>query len=236
MIAIPAIDLRDGACVQLIGGSFAAEAVRINDPTVALERWMTAGFSRLHIVDLDAAMGGGDNSPAIATLLAASLSIQVGGGIRTCERAKQLFDQGAAQVVVGTRAIEEPEWLDALAGRYPERIIVAADVRDTSVVTRGWTSTLRLGIDALIDRLNDLPLGGVLVTAVHVEGQMTGPDRSLMARVVQRTKHAVIASGGVGSIHDLRSLAADGVAASVIGMALYTGALDARAVAEEFKE
>jgi phosphoribosylformimino-5-aminoimidazole carboxamide ribotide isomerase len=237
MIAVPAIDLRDGACVQLIGGAFDAEAVRIDDPTVALERWTEAGFSRLHVVDLDAAMGHGDNRRCIDELLMMSeLSVQVGGGIRSSARVAQLFDRGANSVVVGTRAIEEPDWLQALCERYPHRIVVAADVRGTSVVTRGWTTTLAMQIDALVDRLNPLPLAGVLVTAVHVEGRLTGPDRGLIAHVSRRSTHPVVASGGIASVFDLRALAEDGAASAVIGMALYTGALDARSVAEEFKQ
>jgi len=236
MIAIPAIDLRGGACVQLVGGEFAAEAVRIDDPSVALERWTHAGFSRLHVVDLDAAMGVGDNASCVRELLAAGSGtiVQVGGGVRSRERVSGLFDQGADFVVVGTRAIEQPDWLETLCTRFPNRIIVAADVRGTAVVTRGWTNTLSMQIDSLIDRLNVLPLAGVLITAVHVEGRLAGPDRALTARMSKRSMHPVIASGGIASASDLRALADDGAAASVIGMALYTGALDAQSVAEEF--
>jgi phosphoribosylformimino-5-aminoimidazole carboxamide ribotide isomerase len=237
MIAIPAIDLRGGACVQLVGGSFASEALRIDDPSSALGRWQSAGFTRLHVVDLDAAVGAGDNADQISSLLStASIPMQVGGGVRTSERVRNLLQQGADRVVLGTRAIEDPSWLEELAADYPDRIVVAADVRDRAVVTHGWANTSTITIRALIDRLNHVPLGGVLVTAVHVEGQLNGPDWTLTADVVRRTAHPVIASGGIASIDDLRRLASEGVSASVIGMALYTGTLDARAVAEEFSE
>jgi len=237
MIAIPAIDLRGGACVQLVGGSFANEALRIDDPNSALLRWQSAGFTRLHVVDLDAAVGAGDNTREIASLLSAtSIPMQVGGGVRTSDRVRHLLEQGADRVVVGTRAIEDPMWLESLSGEYPDRLVVAADVRERTVVTHGWANTSAVTIHALIDRLNDIPLGGVLVTAVHVEGQLNGPDWLLTADVVDRSAHPVIASGGIASISDLRRLAAEGVWASVIGMALYTGSLDARAVAEEFSE
>jgi len=237
MIAIPAIDLRGGACVQLVGGSFANEAVRIDDPSSAMVRWQSAGFTRLHVVDLDAAVGAGDNANQITSLLSATrIPIQVGGGVRTSDRVHNLLEQGADRVVLGTRAIEDPNWLEELADDYPDRIVVAADVRDRAVVTHGWANASTLTLAALIDRLNDVSLGAVLVTAVHVEGQLNGPDWSLTADVVRRTTHAVIASGGITSINDLRRLASEGVAASVIGMALYTGTLDARAVAEEFSQ
>ena len=237
MIAIPAIDVREGACVQLVGGSVDQEKIRIADPATALDRWESAGFQRIHVVDLDAALGVGANRDVLDDLLAAaSASVQVGGGVRSSERVDELLTAGADHVIVGTRALEELDWLDKIVSRYPGRIIVAADVRDRQVVTRGWAMRLSLRIDEAVDRLNSLPLGGLLVTAVHVEGKMGGPDVSLMSSVVDSAAFPVIASGGVGSTDDLRALQSAGVAAAVIGMALYTGALDARSVAEEFYE
>ncbi|HVX39321.1 MAG TPA: HisA/HisF-related TIM barrel protein, partial [Gemmatimonadaceae bacterium] len=155
---------------------------------------------------------------------------------RTSEHVDHLLGSGADHVIVGTRAFEELDWLDKIVSRYPGRIIVAADVRDRQVVTRGWAMRLSLRIDEAVDRLNALPLGGLLVTAVHVEGKMAGPDVALMSSVVDSAAFPVIASGGISSMHDLRTLQSAGVAAAVIGMALYTGTLDARAVAEEFYE
>ena len=237
MIAIPAIDLRGGACVQLVGGSFDRERVRIANPRDALERWERAGFLRLHVVDLDAASGQGDNASAIDGLLAhAVLPLQIGGGVRTSERVESLLAAGAAQVVIGTRAIEDADWLATMSARYPGRLIVATDVRDRRVTVRGWSDTLSLDIADAVEQLAALPLGGLLVTAVHVEGQLRGPDVKLMEVVVARATAPVIASGGVASVDDLRMLQSAGVSGAVIGMALYTGALDARAIAEEFFE
>lgn len=239
MIAIPAIDLRDGACVQLVGGSFNKERVRIADPRRALDQWEFAGFQRVHIVDLDAAVGDGhdDNRTVIDELLSAtSIVAQVGGGVRSSERVDELFGAGANQVIVGTRAIEDPAWLESVATRYPGRIIVAADVRERQVVTHGWAMTTSLDITDTVERLNAFALGGLLVTAVHVEGRMNGPDLKLVEMVADRAAFPVIASGGIASIKHLRSLDFAGAAASVIGMALYTGTLNARAVAEEFSE
>jgi phosphoribosylformimino-5-aminoimidazole carboxamide ribotide isomerase len=139
-------------------------------------------------------------------------------------------------VVVGTRALEEPAWLEEIATRHPNQIIVAVDVRDRDVVTHGWSSRLPLSIGHVIDRLRSLPLGGVLVTAVHVEGRLSGPDLPLVSTIVRRATVPVIASGGIATMDELRCLAATGAAGAVIGMALYTGALDACAVAEEFCE
>jgi phosphoribosylformimino-5-aminoimidazole carboxamide ribotide isomerase len=235
VIAIPAIDLREGACVQLVGGSYANEQVRLENPVDVARGWARAGFSRMHVVDLDAATGRGDNASVVRDILAdVPASMQVGGGIRSGDAVEQLLQEGASWVVLGTRALEEPEWLAGTASSFPGQLIVAADVRERQVVTRGWTRTLSRTVLDVIEQLNEIPLGGVLVTAVHREGQLAGTDLFLMEDVAELSVHPIIASGGVSSLSDLRELAERGIAAAVIGMALYTGALDARSVAEEF--
>jgi len=235
MIAIPAIDLREGACVQLVGGSYAHEAVRFDNPVEVARGWMRSGFQRMHVVDLDAATGRGDNAAVVRDILEdIPASVQVGGGIRSGDTIERLLQEGASWIVLGTRALEEPEWLAGTASSFPGQLIVAADVRERQVVTRGWARTLSRSVLDVIEQLNDIPLGGVLVTAVHREGQLAGTDLFLMEDVAELSAHPVIASGGISSVGDLRELADRGIAAAVIGMALYTGALDARSVAEEF--
>jgi phosphoribosylformimino-5-aminoimidazole carboxamide ribotide isomerase len=235
MIAIPAIDLREGACVQLVGGSYAHEAVRLDNPIEVARGWMRAGFQRMHVVDLDAATGRGENAGVVRDILEdIPASIQVGGGIRSGDTIERLLQEGASWVVLGTRALEEPEWLAGTASTFPGQLIVAADVRERQVVTRGWARTLSRSVLDVVEQLNDVPLGGVLVTAVHREGQLAGTDLFLMEDVAELSAHPVIASGGISTVGDLRELAERGIAAAVIGMALYTGALDARSVAEEF--
>ncbi len=235
MIAIPAVDLREGACVQLVGGSYANEAMRLDNPVEVARGWMRAGFQRMHVVDLDAATGRGDNASIVRDILEdVPASIQVGGGIRSGDTIERLLQEGASWVVLGTRALEEPEWLAGTASAFPGQLIVAADVRERQVVTRGWARTLARSVLDVIEQLNDIPLGGVLVTAVHREGRLAGTDLFLMEDVAELSAHPVIASGGISTVGDLRELAERGIAAAVIGMALYTGALDARSVAEEF--
>lgn len=237
MIVIPAVDLREGACVQLVGGSFADERLRRPDPVLVAREWEDVGFRRLHVVDLDAALGKGSNMAVIEEILReTNAEVQVGGGVRTTEVVEQLFRAGADRVVVGTRALEEPEWLANLAELYPGAIVVATDVRERRVVTRGWVRTLPIDILDVVAELNPLPLAALLVTAVHKEGQMQGTDLALMEDVVETSQAPVIASGGVASMDDLRSLEHRGLAGVVIGMALYTGALDSRALAREFIE
>lgn len=235
MIAIPAIDLRDGHCVQLVGGDYAAESVRLDDPVAVARRWAAAGFSRLHVIDLDAATGHGDNRDLVRELLRQiTLPIQVGGGVRDDDALASLLDDGADQVIIGTRGIEDPSWLIERASEAPGRIILAADVRDRAVVSKGWTARTKLSLADVIAELAEAPLAGLLVTAVHMEGKMEGTDLPLIEEAVQSSPWPVIASGGIGSLQDLRNLEDRGVAAVVLGMSLYTDALDPRVVAEEF--
>jgi phosphoribosylformimino-5-aminoimidazole carboxamide ribotide isomerase len=237
MIAIPAVDLREGACVQLEGGAYEKERVRLPNPLAVARAWERHGFRLLHVVDLDAATGRGSNEEVVRELIAESeVRVQAGGGVRDTERIDQLLLDGAERVIVGTRAVEEPEWLAHVSWLFPGRLIVAADVRERRVVTRGWQRIHRRHVDDLVDELNDFPLGGVLVTAVHREGQLAGTDHKLMEDVAERSVHPVQASGGITTLQDLRTLADAGIAAAVLGMALYTGTLDPRVVADEFGE
>ena len=237
MIAIPAVDLREGACVQLVGGDYANERVRLADPISVAREWARYGFRRLHVVDLDAATGRGSNRDIVNELLREiPAEIQVGGGVRRMSDVDDLVTIGARAVVVGTRAFEDDDWLARLAHAYPNEILVAADVRDRRVVTHGWTRTLPREIVDVTEELSSLPLAGLLVTAVHREGRMQGADLFLMEDVVEAAAFPVYASGGIASIADLRALADRGVAAAIIGMALYTGAIDPLQAAEEFAE
>ncbi|HSJ24206.1 MAG TPA: 1-(5-phosphoribosyl)-5-[(5-phosphoribosylamino)methylideneamino] imidazole-4-carboxamide isomerase [Longimicrobiales bacterium] len=235
MIAYAALDLRGGRVVQLVGGRPEDERVSLPDPAAVARQWQDAGFAALHVVDLDGALGTGINDTAVDSILAAShVPVQVGGGIRTTQRAAALLERGAARVVVGTRAVEDPDWLEELAGRWPGRVVVAADVRDEIVVVRGWTAEASLNAVDLLHRLQGLPLAGVLVTDVGREGRMLGADVELFRRLAAATTHPLQASGGVADASDLAALARTGAAGVVLGMALYTGALDAHAIAREY--
>ena len=235
MQVIPAIDLRDGACVQLVGGSYADERVRIADPIGVAAGWADAGFKRLHVVDLDAATGRGSNKSTVNQLLAENgLRMQCGGGVRDLESIMDLFAAGASEVVLGTKAIEDRDWLETAATLYPNRLIVAADTIGRSVATHGWSKTTSLDVTTLVRDLNRLPLAAILVTAIEGEGLMQGPDLGLMRELASLSRLPVQASGGVGTLDDLRDLAAAGVSAVIVGMALYTGAIETSAIIEEF--
>lgn len=235
MLAIPAIDLRDRHCVQLVGGDYQDESVRLDDPVAVARRWAAAGFSRLHVVDLDAATGRGDNRDLVRDLLRqVTLPMQVGGGVRDEEALFAWLAEGAEHVIIGTRGVEDPSWLAEQAALAPGRLILAADVRDRAVVAKGWRERTRLTLEDVVAELADAPLAGLLVTAVHKEGTMGGTDLPLIEAAVQCSPWPVLAAGGVGSLQDLRNLEDRGVAAVVLGMSLYTETLDARLVAEEF--
>lgn len=236
MIAIPAVDLRDGACVQLVGGEYTNEKVRLANPPAVARDWIEKGFNRLHVVDLDAATGRGNNSKIVKEILReAAVPVQVGGGIRNEDQIERLLDDGASYVVVGTRAVEDESWLEEMAARFPHQLIVAADVRERKIVTRGWTRTLPKNVVHFAEEISAFPLAGILVTAVHKEGQLEGTDLPLMEDVAEASAWPVLASGGVSSLDDMRALDHRGMAGAVLGMALYTGAIDPRHLVQEFE-
>jgi phosphoribosylformimino-5-aminoimidazole carboxamide ribotide isomerase len=234
MKALPAIDLREGACVQLVGGAYDAEKVRVPDAVGQARAFRAAGFDALHVVDLDAATGRGQNDALVERLVAEGGEVQVGGGVRTVERAVALIQAGAARVIAGTRAVADRGFRAEVADALGGKLVIALDVRGRDVLVKGWAEGTGTDVAQVIDELADLPLAGVLVTAVHREGRMEGADVALLGELARRTPHRLLASGGVGGIDDLRAIAAAGAAAAVIGMALYAGALDASAVAREF--
>jgi phosphoribosylformimino-5-aminoimidazole carboxamide ribotide isomerase len=237
MLAIPAVDLRAGACVQLGGSTHARERVRLDDAAEVARSWTRYGFRRLHVVDLDAATGHGANPRLVREILRDTpAEVQVGGGIRERDQIEDLLSDGASHVVVGTRGLEEPDWLAEIAEEYPGQVILAADVHDRRLVTRGRARMNSPDILDIVDELNGLPLGGLLVTAIHHEGAMQSIDLPLMEDIAEASHVPVLASIGMASVRDLRALADREVAGVVIGMALYTGALDPRAIAAEFGE
>lgn len=259
MIAYAAIDLRQGRTVQLVGGRADAERVSDPDPLAVARRWLAAGFHGLHVVDLDAALGEGSNAGVVAEILAevralaadgpsdaaeagprrdtassTRPTVNVGGGVRDREALAALIEAGADRVVVGTRAVEDPDWLADVAAEWPGRLIVAADVRGDRVTVRGWTRTTELPATRLLERLDDVPLGAVLVTDVVREGRMAGVDADRFGGLVDTTQHPLIAAGGIGSAADLVALAAAGAAGAVLGMSLYTGRIDPQRIAREY--
>ncbi len=233
--AAPAVDLREGRCVQLVGGRIETERVSIPDPVAQALRWRDAGFRVLHVVDLDAALSLGENRSVIQEIVAATdASVQVGGGVRDEAAAGALLDSGVDRVIVGTRAVDDPRWLEALALRHPGRIMVAADVLEGRVLRRGWTEATDTTIPDLFRGLDALPLAGILCTDVGREGRMAGVDMDGARNLVGDTRHPLWLSGGISTLEELRTLRDAGAAGAVLGMAIYTGVLPPDDVAKEF--
>lgn len=237
MIVIPAIDLRAGACVQVSRASQTAGRLRFGDPVDVARTWVSLGFARLHVMDLDAADDHGNNALMVRDILAQSnAEVQVRGGVRGTATIERLLSDGAANVVAGSRAVEEPDWIEDEVSRHEGEMLVAVDVRDRRVITRGRSRTLTRHLMSVVEHLNDLPIAGVIVTAVHRDGRLGGTDMALMEDVVEATDHPVMAAGGISTMHELHSLENAGISAAIVGTALYSGTLSAQSVVEEFQE
>ncbi len=235
LIAAPAVDLRKGRCVQLVGGRPEEERVSLPDPVAQARSWWEMGFGTLHIVDLDAALSLGHNRPVIRRVMEGTpATVQVGGGVRDEAILAELLELGARRVIVGTRAIDDPTWIETLAHRYPERIVVAADIRDGVVLRKGWTESSGTPVERILDRLAPLPLAGILCTDVSREGRVQGMDLPGAEVIIARSRHPLWISGGITTMEELRGLDRAGATGAVLGMAIYTGVLPPQDVAREF--
>ena len=222
---VPAVDMQDGEAVQLVGGE-RGTGRRYGDPVAAAERWVDAGAETLHLVDLDGAFEGGRaNADALeAVVEATDADVQFGGGIRTAGDARRLLEAGVDRVILGTAAVEDPAIVDAVAGEFPDGVMVSLDASDGEVVVEGWTEGTGLDPAEAAARYETAGAAAVLFTDVDVEGRMDGVRRETVERVVDAVDVPVVASGGVASLADLRALREIGAAAAVVGTALYEGA------------
>ena len=235
MIAVPAVDVSGGRCVQWVGGLPETERVSLPDPAAVAARWWRKGFRTLHVVDLDAALGRGHNHAVVRDLIARTDAVtQFGGGVRDRAGIERALADGADRVIVGTRAVEDSAWLARAAAAFPDRIVVAADMRDGKVLRRGWTRSSGTSVEDFLAALDGLPLAGVLCTDVAREGQVQGSDLERAGAVIRASPHPVWMSGGISALEELRRLGRAGAAGAVLGMALYDGTLPVEAVAREF--
>lgn len=226
MILLPAIDLRDGKCVRLSQGDFDRETVYGEDPVEMARSFADAGASWLHVVDLDAALTGEPrNREVVRSVVAAvpQIRVEISGGIRDDEGVAAAIDAGAARIVIGTRALQDPDWVADVARAHPGKVAVGLDVRGTTLQARGWTESAG-ELDPVLETLSRGGVEAFVVTDVARDGMLTGPNLDLLAHVMARTKATVVASGGVSSLEDLIALAAMGVPECIIGKALYAGA------------
>lgn len=222
---IPAVDVLHGRAVRLERGDFGGVTREAGDPAALVRRYAAAAPPLLHAVVLDAARDGGAPVELAAALAAAAapVPLQLGGGVRSPADARALVDAGVARVLVGTAALEQgPEAYSAELG---DSLVVAVDVRDGLVRTRGWTAT-SLGVDDAVDRCRAAGVPRLLCTAIDRDGTLAGPDLGLLERVASRFGGPVLAAGGVRSHDDLDALAALGLEGAVVGRALLEGLVE----------
>lgn len=225
MIVIPAVDIRRGRVVRLRQGRSEEETAYTDDPVASAKAFLEAGAERLHVVDLDAAFGTGENRDAVRQVLAlAKNRAQVGGGIRALDEAATFLEEGADRVIIGTEAVRNPAFLERAIERFEDSVIVALDVRGDRVRIRGWTDEAGT-LDETLPRVLDSGARRLLVTQVSRDGTLEGPDLALYEGLVGRIEIPILASGGVREAGDLRALASTGVEAAVVGRALYEGRL-----------
>lgn len=226
MMVIPAIDLRGGRCVRLVQGDYDRETVFSDDPVRVARGWQELGARMLHVVDLDGARDGVPSQRDVIGAIVAALEIpvQVGGGVRSFEHARALYDAGVRRVVIGTAALEQPELVDELLGAYgPDRVVVGVDARGGMVATRGWIETSDVPAETLIADMRDRGVRRVVYTDIERDGTLVSPNFEAVARIGELGV-AVVASGGVASREHLEVLAGiPGVDEAIVGRALYTG-------------
>jgi 1-(5-phosphoribosyl)-5-[(5-phosphoribosylamino)methylideneamino] imidazole-4-carboxamide isomerase/N-(5''phosphoribosyl)anthranilate isomerase len=222
---LPAVDVQAGQAVQLVQGVAGSEKV-FGDPLAAATRWQDAGAEWLHLVDLDAAFGRGSNADLLAGIIAElDLKVELSGGIRDDASLARALGTGCRRVNIGTAALENPDWCDAIIAEFGDRIAIGLDVRGTRLAARGWT---REGGELwpTLERLNAAGCSRYVVTDVASDGMLTGPNLQLLADVCARTDAHVVASGGISQLDDLRALrdlVPLGVEGAIIGTALYVG-------------
>ena len=226
MRMIPAVDVMDHQVVQLVGGVPGSQQIVMPDPLAVAGMWVEKGAPDLHLVDLDGAFGKENNIPVFKRIIREyDVPAEVGGGIRDSETIDELISAGAGRVVVGTKAVKEPEWLEEMADRHPGHIVLSMDTKGGLIAIKGWQESAALSVDEMFERIRDMPLAAVLNTNVDVEGQRKGIDEAQARDFISRCPAKVIASGGVTSKRDAEILADAGAEGAVVGLAMYTNVI-----------
>jgi phosphoribosylformimino-5-aminoimidazole carboxamide ribotide isomerase len=227
---VPAIDLRGGRCVRLLHGDPNAETRYDRDPVARARAFARAGAQRLHVVDLDGALGTGENLEAIRAICAAvDVPVQTGGGVRTSQDVATRLEAGASYVVLGTVLAETPELGKSLVSRYGARVIAGVDARDRTVAVRGWQESLPLDRDYFVSELAAWGFERIVFTEIARDGAGTGFDVRALGQVAKLGAMRVTASGGAKTLADLRALVKavpKNVDQAIVGRALYEGTLD----------
>jgi phosphoribosylformimino-5-aminoimidazole carboxamide ribotide isomerase len=230
----PAIDLRGGQCVRLRQGDYRKETVFGADPAAMARRWVAEGATYLHLVDLDGAKQGRPiNGPSVRAIVEQSgVPCQFGGGLRTCDDVAEALSWGVERVIIGTRALQSPDWLEQMGREFPGRIVLGIDARAGRVATQGWLEDSDIAALDLARALARQPLAAIVYTDIARDGMLQGANVEAMAEMAAAVPIPVIASGGVTTLDDVRRLAAAGLAGCIVGRALYEGELRLGEIAE----
>jgi phosphoribosylformimino-5-aminoimidazole carboxamide ribotide isomerase len=229
MEIIPAIDLKNGACVRLIRGEMDQATVYSDNPAETAAKWEAQGASRIHVVDLDGAFQGEPmNLPAIRAIVGAvKARVQIGGGIRDLARIDEYLDSGVDRVILGTIALEDPQLVRAACAKHPGRIVVGIDARDGLVAVRGWAETSKTTAVDLVRELSNAGVAAVIYTDISRDGMLSGPNYEATREMAAASPIPVIASGGISAVEDLLQLTQiPNVQGAIVGKALYTGRID----------
>jgi phosphoribosylformimino-5-aminoimidazole carboxamide ribotide isomerase len=226
---IPAIDLQGGKCVRLVQGDFDRSTTYGDDPAAMARRWESAGATRIHVVDLDGAKEGGPRQLAVVgeIVKAVSVPVQLGGGMRTVDDIAAAVDVGVERVMVGTKAIEDPSFVDVALARFGERVGIGIDARDGRVAVRGWIDVSDVEAVDLARNMAERGVRTIVYTDIARDGMLIGPNTEAMRKMAEAVPSvAVIASGGVGAPQDILDLASTGTVGVIVGKAIYTGNVD----------
>jgi len=235
VIGIPTVALRGGKCVIPGAVSGLTSLIPLDDPFAVIRTFVHDGFERI-LLDADEPTVGEGAHLLEAVLRDGAAEFDVAARISSTEQAQSMFDAGAARVIVGTRALEEPDWLAHLADLFPGLVLLASQVRDREVVTRGWVRRLPTDLLDLAAELGGIPLGGMIVWSADLDGDGRAIELGLLEDLCETSSVPVLAAGAFASPSDLRALDHRGLAGAVLGAALYTGELDSRFIAQEFAE
>ena len=234
MLIIPAIDLKDGACVRLRQGRMDDATVFGDDPLAMASRWVEEGARRLHLVDLNGAFAGEPvNAAAVRAITQAypELPVQIGGGIRNRDTAARYLDMGVRWVIIGTQAVKEPEFVAGLCAEFPGHVIVGIDARDGMVATEGWAEVSRVRAVDLARQFRAAGVSAIVYTDIARDGMLSGVNLESTRELAEEGGIPVIASGGVATLADVTALAAcakSGICGAITGRAIYEGTLDLR--------
>lgn len=238
MHLFPAIDLIDGCAVRLVRGDYAQKTVYSTDPAAVAQGFRDCGAQYIHIVDLEGARDGG--TPNVATveniLKQSGLKAEIGGGVRTEEVIRRYLDAGAMRVILGTAAVSQPDFLADMLQKYGEQIAVGVDIRDGMVAIHGWTELSQWSCFDFCERLNTLGAKTVICTDISKDGLLGGANMALYQELSARFDMDFVASGGVSSINDIRTLKQMGLYGAILGKALYTGGIDLKEAVRTAKE